>query len=467
MISTEPNRWAADFIDDANIKALLAQGAAATDSEITRILDKAEAFEGLTPVEVAALLGVQKPEYISRIYQIAGKIKDRIYGKRVVMFAPLYVSDYCVNNCRYCGFKCTNKFNRRRLTMDEIRQEVEILERMGHKRLALEAGEDPLNCPFDYILECLRTIYGMKTETGEIRRVNVNIAATTVEQYRALHEAGIGTYILFQETYHRDTYAENHISGPKKDYDYHTTAFHRAMEGGIDDVGGGALFGLYDPRYEVMGLMLHNQALEQAFGVGFHTISMPRICKAEGTTDMDFPYAVDDETFKLITAIVRIAVPFTGIIISTRESPEMRKTLINIGVSQLSGGSAVEVGGYTEREKNGAQFSVADERTTHEIIDWLMDEGLIPSFCTACYRQGRTGDRFMSLAKSGNIRNVCLPNALMTLKEYSMDFGTEAFRQKVNRLIEENMDDIENGFIRARTSQSMAELEAGARDLYL
>ncbi|MBR1737929.1 MAG: [Firmicutes bacterium] len=344
---------------------------------------------------------------------------------------------------------------------------VEILEKMGHKRLALEAGEDPVNCPIDYILECINTIYSMKADNGEIRRVNVNIAATTVENFKKLKEVGIGTYILFQETYHKETYERVHIAGPKKNYEYHTTAFDRAMEAGIDDVGGGVLFGLYDYKYEIMGLMLHNEHLEEKFGVGFHTISVPRLCKAEGN-DMDkFKYIVSDEEFKKLVAIIRLAVPFTGMIISTRESKEMRKELIKLGISQISGGSSVEVGGYSARESGGNQFKMADHRSAQEIIYWLMDEGLVPSFCTACYRKGRTGDRFMSLAKSGNIKNVCLPNALMTLKEYSLDYGNEKFREKAEKLISEKIDYIENEKVRELVKNNLKELENGKRDLYI
>jgi len=454
------------LINDAEISRLLRQALHTTDEAYEAIFQKAENFEGLTPQEVAVLLQARSKDHWERIFSIAGKIKEHIYGERVVMFAPLYVSDYCVNQCDYCGFQCQNKFDRKRLTMDEIRTEVALLEKMGHKRLALEAGEDPAHCPIEYILECLETIYGMK-DGGDIRRVNVNIAATTVENYQKLKEAGIGTYILFQETYHRPTYEHVHKGGPKKDYLYHTAAFDRAMAAGIDDVGGGVLFGLYDYRYEVLGLMLHNRHLEEAFGVGFHTISVPRICDAEGLVKTDYPYAVSDEDFKRIVAVIRLAVPFTGMIISTRETAEMRKALIRIGISQVSGGSSVEVGGYAAREKKGHQFDVADVRSAGEVISWLMDEGLVPSFCTACYRSGRTGDRFMRLAKTGNIKNVCLPNALMTLKEYSLDYGSEAFRQKADTLIQSKLGQIENEKIRKRVEESLTLIEQGRRDLYL
>jgi len=455
------------FIDDTYINELLSSAKDLSDDEITNILNKADRFEGLAHGEVAALLMTEKKEHIDRIFRIAGKIKEHIYGERVVMFAPLYVSDYCVNKCTYCGFNCDAKFNRRRLTMDEIRSEVKILEKMGHKRLALEAGEDPANCSIDYILDCIKTIYDLKMENGEIRRVNVNIAATTVEDYQKLYEAQIGTYILFQETYHKDSYEKVHIAGPKRNYKYHTTAFDRAMEAGIEDVGGGVLFGLYDYRYEVLGLMLHNEHLEEKYGVGFHTISVPRICDTEDKDSKKYEYAVSDEAFLRLVAIIRLAVPFTGMIVSTRETAEIRKKLISIGISQMSGGSSTEVGGYADRESNGAQFKLADSREASEIIYWLMEEGLVPSFCTACYRKGRTGDRFMSLAKSGNIKNVCLPNALMTLKEYSLDYGDSRFQSLANKLINEKIECIENEKVRTLVLKNLLLLEQGQRDFYL
>ena len=455
------------FIDEVYMNQLLNQAKQVSDGEIERILDKADRFEGLQHEDVAALLMAEKPEHWDRIFRIAGKIKEHIYGERVVLFAPLYVSDYCVNKCEYCGFNCDNQFERRQLTMDEIRKEVEILEKMGHKRLAIEAGEDPKNCPIEYILECIRTIYDMKFENGEIRRANVNIAATTVENYKKLLDIGIGTYILFQETYHKETYERVHVAGPKKNYRYHTTAFDRAMEAGIEDVGGGVLFGLYDYRFEVLGLMLHNEHLEEMFGVGFHTISVPRICDADGVDRVRYKYAVDDESFKKIVAIIRLAVPFTGMIVSTRETAEMRAELIKMGISQVSAASSVEVGGYAMREKKGSQFSVADERSAKEVIYWLMDEGLIPSFCTACYRKCRTGDRFMSLAKSGNIKNVCLPNALMTLKEYTLDYGDPVFNEKAEAIIADKVQNIENDKIQALVLENLARMDAGERDLYI
>jgi len=457
------------FIDTGYIEKVLEEAKGASDEEITQILDKADRFEGLSHHEVAALLQTEDEKHIERIFKIAGKIKNHIYGDRIVMFAPLYVSDYCVNKCAYCGFRCDHNFPRRRLTMDEVREEVRILESMGHKRLAVEAGEDPVNCPIEYIEEVLKTIYDIKFKNGEIRRVNVNIAATTVDNYRRLKKAGIGTYILFQETYHQPTYEKVHLGGPKRDYWYHTTAFDRAMLAGIDDVGGGVLFGLYDYKFEVMGLMLHNEHLEKRFNVGFHTISVPRIREADGADISVAKYIPTDEEFLKLVAIIRLAVPFTGMIVSTRESVEMRRKLISIGISQISGGSSVEVGGYAKRKANEhpPQFELADDRPASEVIEWIMDEGLIPSFCTACYRSGRTGDRFMSLAKSGNIKNVCLPNALMTLCEYAQDYGDDSFRQKADRTIERHVENIRNEKVRKLTIDNIARIKAGERDLFI
>lgn len=455
------------FIDKDYINNCLQDAKNATNEEISKILDKAENFEGLNHKEIAALLKTENKEHLDRIFSIAGKIKQHIYGNRIVMFAPLYVSDYCINSCRYCGFKCTNKYERKILSMDEVLKEVQILESMGHKRLALEAGEDPVHAPIEYILQVIDTIYSMKFKNGEIRRVNVNIAATTVENYKKLKDALIGTYILFQETYHRPTYEYMHVAGPKKDYDYHTTAFDRAMQAGIEDVGGGVLFGLYDPYFEVLGLMIHNEHLEEEYGVGFHTISVPRICSAEGTDINNLPHIVDDETFLKIVAIIRLAVPFTGMIISTRETKEMRKKLIQIGISQVSAGSSVDVGGYANRLENKPQFELADNRDAMDIIKWLMDEGFIPSFCTACYRKGRTGDRFMSLAKSGNIKNVCTPNAIMTLCEYMEDYGDEDFKKKAESVIKSELAKIDNPQVLDLVTQNIEKIKKGQRDLYL
>jgi 2-iminoacetate synthase len=461
------------FIDCEYIEGLLKEARLADDASISRSLDKAERFEGLNRREIAALLVSDRPEHLNRIFKIAGEIKRHIYGNRIVMFAPLYLSDHCVNRCAYCSFNCGHEFGRHKLSMDELREEVKILEKMGHKRLAVEAGEHPGECPIDYILDCIKTIYAMKFENGEIRRVNVNIAATTEENYRLLKEAGIGTYILFQETYDEQVYSRVHLAGPKKDFAWHLTAFDRAQEAGIDDVGGGVLFGLADPYFEVLGLMIHNEHLEEKFKVGFHTISVPRLCPASGMNINDFPNLVDDATFAKIIAIIRIAVPFTGMILSTRESQEMRKKLLQLGISQISAGSSTEVGGYAQglhlaRRKAQPQFLVNDDRSALSIISELMDDGYIPSFCTACYRNGRTGDRFMSLAKSGQIGNVCLPNALMTLSEYSMDYGDDAFREKAAALIGSEIPKIENEQIRQRAAENVEKIRSGGgRDFYV
>ncbi|MDR0443196.1 MAG: [FeFe] hydrogenase H-cluster radical SAM maturase HydG [Treponema sp.] len=460
-----------NFINLKYIEDILHEAKNAGDAAVSRILDKAENGESLNHNEIAALLVNENGGHLNRIFDIAGKIKRRIYGSRIVMFAPLYVSDHCVNRCAYCSFNRAHDFNRRKLTMDEVREEVKVLEKMGHKRLALEAGESETECPIEYILDCIKTIYDMKFENGEIRRVNVNIAATTTENYRKLKAAGIGTYILFQETYHEPTYSRVHLAGPKKDFAWHLNAFDRAQDAGIDDVGGGVLFGLADPYFEVMGLLIHNEHLEAKYKTGFHTISVPRLCPAEGMSINDFPNPVDDATFAKIVAIIRIAVPFTGMILSTRENHEMRKKLLRLGISQISAGSSTETGGYAKRERNekaNPQFMVNDDRSALSIISELIDDGYIPSFCTACYRGGRTGDRFMSLAKSAEIGNVCLPNALMTLCEYSMDYGDAAFREKTAAIIEKEIPNIANEAVRQKTIENVKKIRTGnERDFFV
>lgn len=455
------------IIDNTYIEEVLTAGKDTPDQKITEILDKAERFEGLSHTEIAALLQTDKPEFLARIFAIANNIKQEIYGNRIVMFAPLYVSDYCVNKCAYCSYNCGHSFTRRRLTQAEVQNEVRVLEKMGHKRIALEAGEDDKNCPIDYILECMQTIYDMKCDNGEIRRINVNIAATTVENYQKMKEMGIGTYILFQETYHKPTYEKVHLAGPKRDFEYHLTAFDRAMQGGINDVGAGVLFGLADPYFEVLGLMLHNEYLEKTYGVGFHTISVPRLRPATGMNLDDFPHLVEDDMFEKIVAVIRLAVPFTGIILSTREGDAMREKLLKIGVSQLSAGSCTDVGGYSGPTEGNPQFNLKDDRDALSVISGLLDEGFIPSFCTACYRNGRTGDRFMSLAKSGQIKNVCLPNALMTLCEYAMDYGDDAFREKALWAIHENIPQIKNETMRQLTTENIKKIQEGGRDYFV
>lgn len=457
------------FIDHEYIEGLLKESKDATREDIQRVLDKAKLKKGLEHKDIALLLQTEDEGQLRELFKIAGDIKKDIYGNRVVVFAPLYVSDYCVNNCVYCGYQRCNDFGRRKLTREEIQEEVKILEKMGHKRLALEAGEDPLNCPIDYIIEALDAIYTTKNENGAIRRVNVNIAATTVENYRKLKEKGIGTYILFQETYHKPTYEKMHPKSLKGNYDYHLTAFHRAMEGGVDDVGAGVLFGLYDAKFEVLALMLHNEQLEKDFGVGFHTISVPRLKKAEGMDLTMFPHIIDDEMFKKIVAIIRIAVPFTGIILSTRESAEMRTEALKYGVSQVSAGSCTGVGGYKEGEngRSVSQFQMEDHRSPLQIIKELIEDGCIPSYCTACYRQGRTGDRFMQLAKSGQIHNVCTPNGLMTLMEFVLDYGDKELYERAEKLIYNEIEKIQREDIKTLTIKNIEKLKNGERDLYL
>lgn len=435
---------------------------------VEQFIDKAALCQGLTHREAAVLLECDDPVLLERIFHLAKEIKQKIYGNRIVMFAPLYLSNYCVNGCVYCPYHAKNKtIARKKLSQDEIRQEVIALQDMGHKRLALEAGEHPKLNSIEYILESINTIYSIKHKNGAIRRVNVNIAATTVENYRKLKDAGIGTYILFQETYHKENYEALHPTGPKSDYAYHTEAMDRAMEGGIDDVGIGVLFGLNTYKYDFTGLLMHAEHLEAAFGVGPHTISVPRICPADDIDTADFPNSISDEVFQRIVAIIRISVPYTGMIISTRESQESRSKVLDIGISQISGGSRTSVGGYADterREEHSQQFDVSDTRTLDEIVGWLLDLGYMPSFCTACYRAGRTGDRFMSLAKTGQISNCCAPNALMTLKEYLEDYASESTRIKGERMIAQQVTYIPNQKIKLLTEQHLLEIGQGKRD---
>ncbi|WP_105618871.1 [FeFe] hydrogenase H-cluster radical SAM maturase HydG [Vallitalea okinawensis] len=457
------------FINHPYINELIEETKGTTKEEIQKVLDIAKEKRGLSHKQIATLLNIDDDEQLQMLLEIAGEIKDSIYGNRVVVFAPLYVSNYCVNNCKYCGYKRDNKFPRVKLTREEIQREVMLLEKMGHKRLALELGEDPVNCDIDFTLDAIDAIYSTKNENGAIRRINVNIAATTVENYKKLKEANIGTYILFQETYHQPAYEYMHPKSLKGDYNYHLTAFDRAMEAEIDDVGGGVLFGLADYKFEVLGLMLHNEHLEEKFGVGFHTISVPRLKKAEGMSIEEFPNIIDDKTFKKIVAVIRLAVPFTGIILSTRESAEMRKELLKYGVSQISAGSCTDVGGYKDREdgRTVTQFTLEDHREPMDILKELVSDGYIPSYCTACYRSGRTGDRFMRLAKSGQIHNVCQPNALMTLFEYMLDYGDEDLMEKGKKLIEKELEKIESDKVREMVRKNLNKMTSGTRDLYL
>lgn len=435
---------------------------------IAQILKKAKKRKGLEHREAMVLLDCDIEEKNQEIYALAEQIKKDFYGNRIVMFAPLYLSNYCVNGCVYCPYHAKNKhISRKKLTQEEIRKEVIALQDMGHKRLALETGEDPVNNPIEYVLESIKTIYSIKHKNGAIRRVNVNIAATTVENYRKLKEAGIGTYILFQETYHKESYEKLHPTGPKHNYAYHTEAMDRAMEGGIDDVGIGVLFGLELYRYEFAGLLMHAEHLEAVHGVGPHTISVPRIRRADDIDPETFDNGIDDDTFAKIVACIRISVPYTGMIVSTRESQACRERVLHLGVSQISGGSRTSVGGYVEPEAeddNSAQFDVSDNRSLDEVVNWLMHLGYIPSFCTACYREGRTGDRFMSLCKSGQIQNCCHPNALMTLKEYLMDYASEDTRKIGLKLIEKEIPNVPREKTREILEYHLKEIEDGQRD---
>lgn len=439
----------------------------ANEALIDSILAKARLRKGLSHREASVLLACQMEEKNQEIYKLAEQIKKDFYGNRIVMFAPLYLSNYCVNGCTYCPYHLKNKhIARKQLTQEEIRKEVIALQDMGHKRLALEAGEDPVRNTMEYYLDSINTIYSIKHKNGAIRRVNINIAATTVDNYRLLKEAGIGTYILFQETYHKESYLTLHPTGPKHDYNYHTEAMDRAMEGGVDDVGIGVLFGLDKYRYEFAGLLMHAEHLEAAFGVGPHTISVPRLRHADDINADEFDNGIDDDTFAKIVACIRIAVPYTGMIISTRESQKCRERVLHLGVSQISGGSRTSVGGYCEPEPDDAkseQFDVSDTRTLDEVVRWLMEMDYIPSFCTACYREGRTGDRFMSLCKSGQIQNCCHPNALMTLKEYLMDYASPETKAIGDRLIAKEVGNVPNEKARAVVLENLRLIEQNNR----
>ena len=435
---------------------------------ILQILEKAKKRKGLSHRDASVLLMCEDEALNQQIYSLAEQIKKDFYGNRIVIFAPLYLSNYCVNQCVYCPYHLKNThIARKKLTQDEIRKEVTALQDMGHKRLAIEAGEDPVNNPTEYILECIDTIYSVHHKNGDIRRVNVNIAATTVENYRRLKDAGIGTYILFQETYHRESYERLHPAGPKHDYTYHTEAMDRAMEGGIDDVGLGVLFGLELYRYEFAGLLMHAEHLEAVHGVGPHTISVPRIRRADDIDPSTFDNGIDDDTFAKIVACIRIAVPYTGMIVSTRESKTCRERVLHLGISQISGGSKTSVGGYYDaepEEENSSQFDVNDTRSLDEVVKWLMEMDYIPSFCTACYREGRTGDRFMSLCKSGQIQNCCLPNALMTLKEYLEDYANPDTAKTGMELIRKELKNIPNEKVRSIVEAHLNDIHSGKRD---
>ena len=460
---------AEDFINDAEIQETLAfaQEHKSDRALIASLLEKAKECKGLSHREAAVLLECDIPELNGKMVEIAKEIKEKFYGNRIVLFAPLYLSNYCVNGCTYCTYHAVNKhIPRVKLSQEEIRREVIALQDMGHKRLAIETGEDPVHNPIEYVLESIRTIYSIRHKNGAIRRVNVNIAATTVENYRKLKEAGIGTYILFQETYNKKAYEALHPTGPKSDYAYHTEAMDRAMDGGIDDVGCGVLFGLNLYRYDFVGLLMHAEHLEAAKGVGPHTISVPRIRNADDIDAGTFENAIDDDTFAKIVTVIRIAVPYTGMIVSTRESQKTRERVLELGVSQISGGSRTSVGGYCEEERpeETVQFDVSDTRSLDEVVRWLMQNRHIPSFCTACYRSGRTGDRFMQLVKSGKIADCCQPNAIITLKEYLEDYASPETKALGEKLIAEEIQNLPNPVIRKKVSEYLAEEAAGKRD---
>ena len=459
---------AEEFIDDDEIQATIrfARENRGNRELIEAVLEKAKECKGLNHRDALLLLECDQPDLNEKIFALAREIKQKFYGNRIVMFAPLYLSNYCVNGCVYCPYHAKNgHIARKKLTQDEVRAEVIALQDLGHKRLAIEAGEDPKNNPIEYILECLDTIYSVKHKNGAIRRANVNIAATTVEEYRMLKNAGIGTYILFQETYHKSSYLELHPTGPKHDYDYHTEAMDRAMEGGIDDVGLGVLFGLEKYKYEFAGLLMHAEHLEAVHGVGPHTISVPRIKRADDIDPDVFDNGLADPLFEKVIACIRIAVPYTGMIISTRESEKVRERALHLGISQISGASRTSVGGYTEPERphDTEQFDVSDQRSLDEVVRWLMEMGYIPSFCTACYREGRTGDRFMSLCKSGQILNCCHPNALMTLEEYLVDYASEDTRRVGMALIDRELGKIPNEKVRTLASQHIEDIRSSNR----
>lgn len=464
------SKKATEFINDEEILETIAYAEENKNNKelINSILEKAKEYKGITHKEAAVLLECNLEEENEKMTVLAKEIKQKFYGNRIVMFAPLYLSNYCVNGCVYCPFHHSNKtISRKKLSQEDIAREVIALQDMGHKRLALETGEDPINCPIEYVLDSIKTIYSIKHKNGDIRRVNVNIAATTVENYSKLKEAGIGTYILFQETYNKKLYEELHPTGPKHNYDYHTEAMDRAMEGGIDDVGIGVLFGLNMYKYDFIGLLMHAEHLEAAVGVGPHTISVPRICPADDINPEDFTNSISDDMFAKIVTVLRIAVPYTGMIVSTRESQKSRERVLELGVSQISGGSKTSVGGYDEEEKeddNSSQFDLSDTRTLDEIVNWLLTLGYIPSFCTACYREGRTGDRFMSLVKSGQIVNCCHPNSLMTLKEYLEDYASSDTKSKGEAVINNEIQHITNEKVRNTAVKNLNEIEHGKRD---
>lgn len=463
------HKYDINFLNEDKINNILLNAKTqAHDRELVEeIIKKASLAEGITPEEAAILLNIEDKELLEKMYKTAKAVKEKIYGKRIVMFAPLYVSNYCVNNCTYCGYQhCNEELNRKKLTREELINEVKALEKLGHKRIVLEAGEDPINCSLDYILECIKDIYSIKFENGNIRRININIAATTVENYKKLKAAEIGTYTLFQESFHRPTYEAMHLSGPKKDYYYHTTAMFRAREAGIDDVGIGVLYGLYEHKYETVAMIMYANELERATGVGPHTISVPRLREASSVTLAQYPHLVNDEEFKRLVAVLRLAVPYTGMILSTREEANFRDEIIELGISQVSTGSCTGVGGYSEQKnENTAQFEVGDHRSPMEMLESLINSGYVPSYCTACYRSGRTGDRFMEIAKSGKINVLCEANALMTLKEFLIDYADENLREIGSKAILEAVEKMPDENFREKIKGFLKDIENGARDI--
>lgn len=456
------------FLDEKEILNIMdeSKNLAKDTDEVRRILKKAKLANGITPTEAGVLLNIDDETLLEEMFETAKFIKEKIYGKRMVIFAPLYISNYCVNNCEYCGYQHKNgELYRKKLTKVELINEVKALEKLGHKRIVLEAGEDPINCSIDYILECIKDIYSIKFENGNIRRININIAATTVENYKRLHDAQIGTYTLFQETYHKPTYEKHHLSGPKRDYYYHTTAMFRAREAGIDDVGIGVLYGLYDPIYETIAMIKYANSLEKVTGVGPHTISVPRI-RAASSVDLEkYPYLVDDEMFKKIVAVLRLSVPYTGMILSTREESSFRDSVIDLGISQVSTGSCTGVGGYSEAEGDTKQFEVGDHRSPIEMLTSLIKSGYIPSYCTACYRSGRTGDRFMEIAKSGKINVMCEANALMTLKEFLLDYADDDLKKLGDEAINNALSKMGDKKFQEKIKGFLKEIENGKRDI--
>lgn len=457
-----------NFLEEDKINNLLeiSKNKVKDKNQVKKIIEKAKLARGLTALEAAILLNIDDSKLLEELFKTACYIKEKIYGKRIVMFAPLYISNYCVNSCQYCGYKHENNdLYRKKLTKEELINEVKTLEKLGHKRIALEAGEDPINCSLDYILECIKDIYSIKFNNGNIRRINVNIAATSVQNYKKLKAADIGTYILFQETFHKPSYEKIHLKGPKKDYYYHTSAMFRAREAEIDDIGIGVLYGLYDYKYETIAMILYADALEKITGVGPHTISVPRLRVAENVTLEDYPYIVPDEEFKKIVAVLRLAVPYTGLILSTREEEKLRDKIISLGVSQVSSGSCTGVGGYSKNSKKTNQFEVGDHRSPMEMLTSLIKSGYVPSYCTACYREGRTGDRFMEIAKNGKINVFCEANALITLKEFLLDYANEDLIKLGNETIEKTLENIPDKQFKEKIKKYLKKIELGERDL--